>query len=62
LSKLVSAAVLANKAVVEIHKNRKEGRDDGEGPTGPTTVNNNLFMTTAEFQKRLEQHNNGEEE
>lgn len=61
LSKLVGAAVLANKAVVEIHKNRKEGKDDGEG-SGGGTVNNNLFLTTAEFQKRVEQYENGKEE
>lgn len=62
LSKLVTAAVQANKAVVEIHKNRKEGKE-GEAPTGPTTVNNNLYMTTAEFQRRLEQaEEDGEEE
>lgn len=60
LSKLVGAAVIANKALVEIHKNKKEGKDDGS--VGPTTVNNNLYMTTAEFQKRLEQYESGEEE
>ncbi len=61
LSKLISAAVIANKAVVEIHKNRKEGRDE-EGEGGQTTINNNLYMTTAEFAQRLEQLENDDEE
>jgi hypothetical protein len=53
LSKLVAAATAANKALVEIHKNRKEGKDeDGEG--GPRVVNQNVFMTTADFQRELE--------
>lgn len=60
LSKLISAAVQANKAVVEIHKNRIEGKE-GEGSNGPQTVNNNLYLTTAEFQRRLEQMEDGEE-
>lgn len=59
LSKLVAAAVQANKAVVEIHKNRKEGK--GEESSGPRTVNNNLYMTTADWQ-RLEAQERGEED
>lgn len=59
LSKLVGAAVVANKALVEIHKNRKEGKDDG---SVPGTINNNLFVTTADFQRRMRELDNGDNE
>lgn len=52
LSKMLSALVIANKSLVEIHKNKQ----DVDAPITPTTVTHThqtLIMTTAEMQARL---------
>jgi hypothetical protein len=51
MAKMISATVAAHKALLEIHKNKQEGKD---GAGQPTTVNNTaVFLTTAELQKQL---------
>lgn len=52
LSKILATAVTANKAMVELHKNKIEGKD-GAQPAA-TVTNNTLIMTTDELQKKLE--------
>lgn len=55
LSKLMSAQVIANKALLEIHKNRIEGNPDNEEDTTEKNITHNtLVVTTAEFQKQLQ--------
>ena len=52
---LVKAVSDANKDLLELQKRHKELTDE---PTGPSTVNNNLFVgSTAELQKLLKKHN-----
>ena len=54
LSKVGTAAMNANKAVVELYKNKSEGKEgeDGKQPTQVTT-HNTVFMTTAEMAEHL---------
>lgn len=54
LSKIITAAVAANKALVELHKNRKEGKDSAEETTGGVINHNYLVMSTAEMLQQLE--------
>ena len=51
MAKMISATVAAHKALLEIHKNRQEGKDGSQMPA--TNVTNNVFLTTAELQKQL---------
>ncbi len=52
---LVKAVSDANKDLLELQKRHKELTDE---PTGPSTINNNLFVgSTAELQKLLKKHN-----
>lgn len=52
---LVKAVSDANKDLLELQKRHKELTNE---PTGPSTVNNNLFVgSTAELQKLLKKHN-----
>lgn len=52
---LVKAVSDANKDLLELQKRHKELTGE---PTGPSTVNNNLFVgSTAELQKLLKKHN-----
>lgn len=54
LSKIASAAVAANKAVVELYKNKTEGKAADIEPKQVTT-NNTLLLTTAEMAEHLKQ-------
>lgn len=56
LANLVRTTIDANKDLLELQKKRKDLQKDGGtgSSSGPQTINNNLFMTTAEFQKYLE--------
>lgn len=65
LSKMLSALVIANKSLVEIHKN-KQDVDAPITPTNITHTHQTLIMTTAEMQarlsevkKQLDEENNG---
>jgi hypothetical protein len=53
LSKMLSSVVIANKALLEIHKNRQ----DVDEPIVPQVTHNHntLIMTTAEMQARIEE-------
>lgn len=55
LSKVIASAVIASKALVELHKNKQEGKDPTElVPTQPSITNNTIFMTTDQLQQRME--------
>lgn len=43
-----------NKALLELHKAKKELSPAASGDQAPTTINNNLFLTTEELNKMLE--------
>lgn len=49
LSKAIMASVIANKAVIEIHKNKQ----DIDEPLRNTVTNNTMILTTAELQTVL---------
>ena len=57
LAKLITAAVQTNKALLEIHKNRLEGKTGGtvETPVLQNVTNNNLFLTTSEMLERIKE-------
>jgi hypothetical protein len=59
LSKLLGSIVAANKAVVEIHKNRQ---DVDDVPIPQNITNNTLVMTTAEMQEYINEARNRLEE
>lgn len=55
LSKIANAAATANKAVVELYKNKTEGKGADDGKIASTTTTNNLFLTTAEMAEKLKE-------
>lgn len=60
LSKVAATAINANKAVVELYKNKVEGKAGDDGTQKASTVTtNNVFMTTAEMAEHLKQLANG---
>lgn len=56
LAKLLTASILAQKAVVEVHKNKVEGKD-GEEKDSPIqhVTHNTLVMTTDQMLAMLEE-------
>lgn len=55
LSKMIASAVIASKALVELHKNKQEGKDPTElVPMAQTVTHNTIFMTTDQLQQRME--------
>jgi hypothetical protein len=59
LSKMIASAILAQKAVVEVHKNKQEGKDPNEADIPVQHVTHNtLVMTTDQMLKMLEDRKN----
>lgn len=59
LATLAKNIIEANKDLLDLHKKKKEITEQPVGTDGPQTINNNLFMTTAEFQAQIERMRNG---
>lgn len=57
LANMINTSLNASKTLMDIQKKRKDLQKEGPiGPSeGPQVVNNNLYMTTAQFQEYFEQ-------
>jgi len=56
LANMIKTSLEASKDLLELQKKRHELQKNGGAPGEPSTINNNLFLTTAEFQRLLEEH------
>lgn len=54
-AKLLNSAILANKGLVELHKNKQDVDDGPAVPTHQVTQHNTVFMTTTDMQNKLEE-------
>jgi len=52
LAKMIGAATMASKALVELHRNRIEGKD-GDSQVPAQHTHNTLILTTDELQKKF---------
>ena len=64
LANMIKTSLEASKDLLELQKKRHELAKEGhKGMPGESqTINNNLYLTTAEFQKMIEQHKNKNDE
>jgi hypothetical protein len=54
LSKMIASAVIASKALVELHKNKQEGKDPTDVVPTQQITNNTILMTTDQLQQHME--------
>lgn len=54
-AKLLNSAILANKGLVELHKNKQDVDDGPAVPAHHVTQHNTVFMTTTDMQRKLEE-------
>jgi hypothetical protein len=61
LSKLVQTMVNASEQLIKLNEVQQKIKVRENGDVGAKTINNNLYLTTADLQKMIQQHKSGDD-